>query len=389
MAHFNPFDDPNRNRAQYNPSPLPTSSPYPQPRPHYPPQPAGYPSYQLRDDGGLGYGPGRRSPAWVAGEEDEELKPLTAGCSANSSSTFLNSDPYLSGGPELPLARPNSARPSFHSVASEFIRRQTAPKRGATIKKVKLTNGHFITNYPVPGPISNTIEAKWLGDKTSNEFTHMRYTAATCDPDDFTPENGWKLKTAGYNRETELLIAITSYNEDKILYARTLHNVMLNIRDICNTNASKFWKRSAEEGRPGWQKIVVALVADGLGPMDKQVLDVLQTIGVFQDGVLKKEVDGKKTVAHIFEYTTQLSIDATPQLVLPHPGDEKNLVPVQIIFVLKQENAKKINSHRWLFNAIGKQLNPEICVLLDAGTKPGHKAIYHRKSKYMNSRWLC
>ena len=50
---------------------------------------------------------------------------------------------------------------------------------------------------------------------------------------------------------------------------------------------------------------------------------------------------------------------------------------MQIILILKQENTKKINSHRWLFNAIGRQINPEICVLLDAGTKPGHKAIYH------------
>jgi cellulose synthase/poly-beta-1,6-N-acetylglucosamine synthase-like glycosyltransferase len=58
-------------------------------------------------------------------------------------------------------------------------------------------------------------------------------------------------------------------------------------------------------------------------------------------------------------------------------GDPNNLVPVQIIFVLKQENEKKINSHRWLFNAIGRVLKPEVCVLIDAGTKPGHKAIYH------------
>ena len=96
----------------------------------------------------------------------------------------------------------------------------------------------------------------------ANEFTyvgtqqpsltcsHMRYTAATCDPDDFTPENGWNLRVNQYGRETELLIAVTSCeivstgladmvdNEDKILYARTLHNVMLNIRDICNTKAS-------------------------------------------------------------------------------------------------------------------------------------------------------
>jgi hypothetical protein len=38
----------------------------------------------------------------------------------------------------------------------------------------------------------------------------MRYTAATCDPDDFTPENGWNLRVNQYNRETELLIAVTS-----------------------------------------------------------------------------------------------------------------------------------------------------------------------------------
>ena len=37
-------------------------------------------------------------------------------------------------------------------------------------------------------------------------------TAATCDPDDFTIENGYTLRPAMYNRQTELLIAITYYN---------------------------------------------------------------------------------------------------------------------------------------------------------------------------------
>ncbi|ORY35547.1 chitin synthase-domain-containing protein [Naematelia encephala] len=163
---------------------------------------------------------------------------------------------------------------------------------------------------------------------------------------------------------------------------------MLNIRDICNTKASKFWRRTAEEGRPGWHRIVVTMVVDGLSAMDTSVLDVMATIGVYQDGVLRKAVDGKPTVAHIFEYTTQLSIDSSPQLVQPHPGDPNNLVPVQMIVVLKQENSKKINSHRWLFNAVGKQLNPEICVLLDAGTKPGHKAIYHLWEAFYNNPHL-
>lgn len=134
----------------------------------------------------------------------------------------------------------------------------------------------------------------------------MRYTAATVDPDEFSMENGWSLRTKMYNRETELLIAVTSYNEDKTLYSRTLHGVMLNIRDICRTKQSKYWRRSAEEGVPGWQRITVALIVDGLEAMDKTVLDLLATIGVYQDGVMKKQIDGKDTVAHIFEVTPNL-----------------------------------------------------------------------------------
>lgn len=38
--------------------------------------------------------------------------------------------------------------------------------------------------------------------------------------------------------------------------------------------------------------------------MDTEVLDVLATVGVYQDGVLKKAVDDQSTVAHIFEVRT-------------------------------------------------------------------------------------
>lgn len=98
-----------------------------------------------------------------------------------------------------------------------------------------------------------------------------------------------------YNRHTELLIAITYYNEDKVLTARTLHGVMQNVRDIVNIKRTEFWNK----GGPAWQKIVVCLVFDGIDPCDKDTLDVLATIGIYQDGVMKKDVDGKETVAHI------------------------------------------------------------------------------------------
>lgn len=156
-------------------------------------------------------------------------------------------------------------------------------------------------------------------------------TAATCDPNEFTLHNGYNLRPAMYNRHTELLIAITYYNEDKTLTARTLHGVMQNIRDIVNIKKSEFWNK----GGPAWQKIVVALVFDGIDPCDKDTLDVLATVGIYQDGVMKRDVDGKETVAHIvsyhayikqhspltlgaqFEYTTQLSVTPNQQLIQP------------------------------------------------------------------------
>lgn len=134
--------------------------------------------------------------------------------------------------------------------------------------------------------------------------TDSRYaldTAATCDPDDFNLRNGYNLRSAMYNRHTELLIAITYYNEDKVLTARTLHGVMQNIRDIVNLKKTEFWNK----GGPAWQKIVVCLVFDGIGPCDKDTLDVLATVGIYQDGIMKHDVDGKETTAHIVRIMNQ------------------------------------------------------------------------------------
>jgi chitin synthase len=58
-------------------------------------------------------------------------------------------------------------------------------------------------------------------------------------------------------------------------------------------------------------------------------------------------------------------------------GSEKGVVPVQILFCLKEKNQKKINSHRWFFQAFGPLLNPNVCVLIDVGTKPGGTSIYN------------
>jgi len=290
---------------------------------------------------------------------------------------------FPSGGPQ--------PSPYERSDSTEAWRQRQAPNQGTlkryATRKVKLVQGSVLSiDYPVPSAIQNAIQTKYRNDLEggSEEFTHMRYTAATCDPNDFTLKNGYNLRPAMYNRHTELLIAITYYNEDKVLTARTLHGVMQNIRDIVNLKKSEFWNK----GGPAWQKIVVCLVFDGIDPCDKETLDLLATVGVYQDGVMKKDVDGKDTVVHIFEYTTQLSVTPNQQLIRPNDNDTTSLPPVQMIFCLKQKNSKKINSHRWLFNAFGRILNPEVCILLDAGTKPGPKSLLALWEAFYNDKDL-
>src|SRR5436305_12107150 len=60
-----------------------------------------------------------------------------------------------------------------------------------------------------------------------------------------------------------------------------------------------------------------------------------------------------------------------------------------MMLCLKQMNSKKINSLRWLFNAFGRILNPEICVLLDVGTKPGSKSLLTMWEAFYNDKDLA
>jgi len=230
-------------------------------------------------------------------------------------------------------------------------------------KEVKLINGELILECKIP-----TILYSFLPRRDEIEFTHMRYTAVTCDPDDFVSK-GYKLRQNIGNtaRETELFICITMYNENEIDFTRTMHAVMKNIAHFCSRSKSRTW------GENGWQKIVVCIVSDGRTKVNPRTLDALAAMGIYQDGIAKNLVNKKEVQAHVYEYTTQVSLDSD----LKFKGAEKGIVPVQMIFCLKEKNAKKLNSHRWFFNAFGRALTPNICILLDVGTRPGGTSLYH------------
>ena len=230
-------------------------------------------------------------------------------------------------------------------------------------KEVRLINGELILECKIP-----TILYSFLPRRDDVEFTHMRYTAVTCDPDDFV-DRGYKLRqNIGFTeRETEVLICITMYNENEIDFTRTMHGVMKNITHFCNRNKSRTW------GKDGWKKIVVCIISDGRSKVHPRTLDGLAAMGCYQSGIAKNVVNQKEVTAHVYEYTTQVSLDSD----LKFKGAEKGIVPCQMIFCLKEKNQKKLNSHRWFFNAFGRALNPNVCVLLDVGTRPGDDSLYH------------
>lgn len=234
------------------------------------------------------------------------------------------------------------------------------PRRNNFTKQTvfKSKTGHLVLDTP----ISQILRQQLPEEHQTDEFNYVKYSAVTADPDDFVSD-GYNLRPNELQRETELVVCITMYNEDETALTRTLHAVFKNIKYLSKRERSSTW------GKDSWKKIVVCIIADGRNKVSPGVLQVLTAMGVYQEGIAKSYVNKQEVQAHLFEYSAQVSVDEDLKL--------DGSTPVQIIFCLKEKNQKKINSHRWLFNAVCPVLNPNVCVLLDVGTRPNESAIYN------------
>lgn len=238
-------------------------------------------------------------------------------------------------------------------------------RRWKTVKEVQLFNGNLVLDCPVPPRLLNQVQHAQPPER--DEFTHMRYSAATCDPSQFYDKRfTLRQRLFAKPRHTELFIVITMYNEEDELFARTMIGVIKNIEYMNSRTSSKTW------GKDAWKKIVVCVVSDGRAKINPRTRSVLAAMGVYQDGIAKQQVNGEDVTAHIYEYTTQMGLDLKNHVVQVKKGN----TPVQMLFCLKEKNQKKINSHRWFFQAFGEVLDPTYCVLIDCGTKPGRSSIY-------------
>jgi chitin synthase len=167
-------------------------------------------------------------------------------------------------------------------------------KRWKTVKEVQLFKGNLVLDCPIPPRLLNQVPHAQPPER--DEFTHMRYSAATCDPGEFDAERfTLRQKLFAKPRHTELFIVVTMYNEEDELFARTMIGVIKNIEYMNSRTNSKTW------GKDAWKKIVVCVVSDGRAKINPRTRAVLAALGVYQDGIAKQQVNGKDVTAHIYE----------------------------------------------------------------------------------------
>jgi len=160
-------------------------------------------------------------------------------------------------------------------------------------EEVPLFNNTYSIDCRVPYRLLRQVPHS---NSSRDEFNHMRYTAVTCDPVDFYDEQ-YTLRPAIFAspRSTEIMIVLTMYNEDEVLFARTLRGVLANLADLAAREGDGPW------GKGSWKKVVVCIVSDGRSKLNPRTKALLTLLGVFQEDVARGTISDKQVMAHVYE----------------------------------------------------------------------------------------
>jgi chitin synthase len=132
----------------------------------------------------------------------------------------------------------------------------------------------------------------------------------------------------------------------------------------------------------------VCVVSDGRSKVNKRTLHVLSLVSypgftclssymkplkfrwdAFRKAFLRIQLQAKMSLLTFLSKTFSFSFYSrvwslnfcryTSSVVVTETGEVSHgSCPVQIIFCLKEQNKKKLNSHRWFFNAFGPLIKP-------------------------------
>ncbi|KAJ3212250.1 Chitin synthase, class 2 [Entophlyctis luteolus] len=199
---------------------------------------------------------------------------------------------------------------SMLSPDSPNIKNKPRKSSATSIKAIPLKDGKFVVDVKV----------------STKVYDGMKY--------DGNGENGEEFSTL-------------KYNEDDLLFCKSFRATMKNISYLCS--GKSLWAADS------WKEVVVVIVSDGRGKVNPSTLNAMSVMGLYMDGLAKASVNGKEVRAHMYEYTAQASIDHELHRRGVHDTNEGiTLMPCQTIFLLKEKNAKKINSHRNVGGACGE-----------------------------------
>ena len=174
------------------------------------------------------------------------------------------------------------------------------------------------------------------------------------------------------------------YNEDEVELKNTLRGIIHNYN--CFRSDDKKYKLTKDD-------FCVTIICDGYdripdsfkkhardkGFLDEELLvqrgymNKDEKTGVYKMRPLSEIMDNTvdkadipKNILHVWQVTTwDLGLD----------DDILKGRRMHIMFAVKHRNDGKINSHKWFFQAFCKYLKPELCLMLDIGTRMDEYAL--------------
>ena len=176
------------------------------------------------------------------------------------------------------------------------------------------------------------------------------------------------------------------YNEDKEELQDTLRGLMDNYNELRDDTSLNFKS----------EDMVVFLICDGFDRITDDFKQFAKDKGLFnwdfikEAGYMKENRQGNwvmKDMLDIIEKPNKMATNLVHLGMVStwdfgHKEDHLKRRRINFIFGIKQRNDGKINSHRWFYQGICEYLKPELCLMLDIGTRPGEHSIY-KLFKYM------
>ncbi|CAG9332980.1 unnamed protein product [Blepharisma stoltei] len=241
---------------------------------------------------------------------------------------------------------------------------------------MKLHRKSINPESPVASPKENDSEMIYQPMKLVKEMTITQYENKEfkslkgvsglkwIEPDSNFRESIFRnLIYTGQETKVEFLIVVSMYNEDMKNFIDTMQGISENL---------DYFVRA---GIPT-EKVCAVVIVDGINAF-------LETYNK-QKRYFKQFFDEKK-VKSFFRAENLLEC----KIPFENEDDEfahcfmkthyfgKSEHGLQMIFCVKQKNKRKLNTHLWFFGGFCEMLQPKYVMLLDVGTKPLDKSLFH------------